>query len=112
MNEFDSFEDNELRSDELKVLKTQPADSYEEEMLTTIDNPFDPFTEFEKWYAYDEFKGYHTTNLLATFAKTSNDLSDLDNMNEIKLAINEILRHDPREIYIKVKKNTTSQYVT
>ena len=109
---FDSFEDNELTNSELKVLTTEPSDSYEEEMLTTIDNPFNPFTEFDKWYEYDEFKGYHTTALLASFTRTSNDLSDLDNMNEIKLAINEIVRHDPREIYIKVKQRTKSEYVT
>ncbi len=28
--------------------------------LTTVDNPYDPFTQWDEWYAYDEGKGYAT----------------------------------------------------
>lgn len=31
-----------------------------EVMLTTEDNPFDPFTQYDEWYAFDYEKGYHT----------------------------------------------------
>ena len=31
-----------------------------EYMLTTIDNPFNPFTNFDDWYAFDTSKGYNT----------------------------------------------------
>ena len=29
-------------------------------MLTTIDNPFDPFEQFTSWLLFDEEKGYHS----------------------------------------------------
>ena len=48
--------------------------------ITTIDNPYDPFTQFDEWYAYDEIKGYHSCSLLARFANTSIDL-DADEVN-------------------------------
>lgn len=33
-------------------------------MLTTIDNPFDPFEDFTKWYLYDIERGYNTCALI------------------------------------------------
>ena len=29
--------------------------------LTTIDNPFDPFTEFDQWILFDKDKGYDSS---------------------------------------------------
>ncbi len=43
-------------------------------MLTTLDNPFDPFSQFDEWYAWDERAGYHTTSFLARIVKTSDDI--------------------------------------
>ena len=34
-------------------------------MITTIDNPYNPFTQFDEWYAFDEGKGYCTSGYLA-----------------------------------------------
>ena len=72
--------------------------------LTTIDNPYDPFTQFEEWYQYDEDKGYHTCSYLARIAKTSNELSDNDNENEIDRAIDDIIRLNLNGKYKKVFK--------
>lgn len=44
-------------------------------MLTTDDNPFDPFTQWDQWYAYDESHHYGSCEYLARVAKTSPDLS-------------------------------------
>ena len=35
-----------------------------ETMVTTIDNPWNPFTNWDEWYAYDEWHGYHTCSLV------------------------------------------------
>lgn len=31
-----------------------------EYMLTTLDNPFDPFTRFDEWLEYDTTLGYNS----------------------------------------------------
>ena len=60
--------------------------------LTTTDNPFNPITQFDEWFEYDEEKGYHTCAYLGRIAATSPDLSDADNDLEIESAIDEICR--------------------
>lgn len=34
-------------------------------VLTTVDNPYSPIDEFDKWFAYDEVSGYCTCGLLS-----------------------------------------------
>lgn len=70
--------------------------------LTTIDNPFDPFEQFDAWYMYDMDKGYSSCAYLDRIARTSNQLSDEENEKEIERAIDEIIRYDFRNIYKKV----------
>lgn len=60
-------------------------------MLTTEDNPFDPFENFNEWFAWDASTGYHTPGLLARIAKTSNDLSEADQALAIDYAMDEII---------------------
>ena len=36
----------------------------EEYMLTTVDNPFDPFTQFDQWLSFDTAQGHNTPGLL------------------------------------------------
>lgn len=71
-------------------------------MLTTIDNPFNPFTHFDEWYAFDVEKGYNTCSYLARIAKTSDELSEPDEDLAIDLAINEIAKLNVLGIYKKV----------
>lgn len=75
--------------------------------LTTYDNPYDPFTQFLSWFLYDEEKGYHSTSYLGRIARTSDQLSDEENDREIERAIDEIVKYDPFNIYIKVKKTVS-----
>ena len=60
-------------------------------MLTTIDNPFSPFTQWDEWKRYDEDKKYYTCSYLARIAKTSDDLSEADYNKAIDDAIEEII---------------------
>ena len=76
----------------------------EEVMLTTIDNPYDPFTQFDEWYQYDESKGYCTCGYLNRIARTSPDLPESDESDLIDQAIDEIIRINPLGIYKKVTK--------
>lgn len=80
-------------------------------MLTTFDNPFDPFEQFTSWFLFDVEKGYNTCSYLARIAQLSDDLSQKEIDAEIELAIDEIIKHDFLNIYKKVRKNnvTTQQ---
>ena len=71
-------------------------------MLTTADNPFDPFTQFDEWKTFDEAKGYNTCEYLARIAKTSDELSETDQNLAIQSAIDEIIRINVLGIYKKV----------
>lgn len=76
-----------------------------EAMLTTTDNPYDPFTQYDDWYGFDESKGYHTCSYLARITKTSLELSDADYNAALDDAIDEIVRLNVLGIYKKVYKN-------
>ena len=75
-------------------------------MLTTVDNPFDPFEQFTSWFMFDEEKGYHTCSYLGRIARTSDQLSEEENELEKERAIDEILKYDFRNIYKKVVQKT------
>lgn len=82
----------------------------QQSMLTTIDNPFDPFIQFDEWFAFDANKGYHTYSYLARIAKTSDELSEEDEDFAIESAIDEIVALNVLGIYKKVyKKSETNK---
>ena len=45
-------------------------------MLTTIDNPFNPFENFDSWFLFDVEKGYNSCAYLARIAKTSDEFTE------------------------------------
>lgn len=71
-------------------------------MLTTVDNPYDPSTQFNEWYAFDMAAGYNTTSLLARIVKTSDELSDADQDAAIEDAIDEIVKENVSGVHRKV----------
>ena len=73
-------------------------------MLSTIDNMFDPFDEFDQWLAQDSVLGHNCCGLLARFSFTSPALSDSQNSDEIEQAIDSIIENDMTGLYIKVTK--------
>lgn len=62
------------------------------QMITTIDNPFNPFTHPDEWESYDLACGYRTNQLLARFAVSSSDWSEKDYTKELNRAMEEIVR--------------------
>ena len=74
-------------------------------MLTTMDNPFNPFTQWDEWKSFDEDKGYFTCSYLARIAKTSDELSDVDYELAVEEAINEICELNTLGLYKKVSSS-------
>ena len=74
--------------------------------LTTIDNPYDPFEQFDDWFLFDVEKGYNSCAYLDRIAKTSDQFSDEENEVEIERAIDEIIKYDFANIYKKVREKT------
>lgn len=73
--------------------------------LTTIDNPFDPFDDFDKWYAFDIAHGYDSCGYLARIARTSDKFSEEDQEREIQRAIDEIVKLNINGMYTKVARS-------
>ncbi len=74
-------------------------------MLTTFDNPYNPFTQFEKWFLFDTEKGYNTCAYLGRIVRTSDEFTEEENDLANERAIDEIIKYDFRNIYRKVCSN-------
>jgi len=83
-------------------------------MLSTRDNPYDPRTHFDEWYAWDITHGWHmeedgTTHLgymtsayLSRIANVTDELSPAIYWRAINDAIDEILEQNLTGNYIKL----------
>lgn len=72
--------------------------------LTTFDNPYNPFTQFQKWFLFDVEKGYNSCAYLNRIARTSEEFTEEENNREIERAIDEIIQYDFMNIYKKIYK--------
>ena len=73
-------------------------------MLTTVDNPFDPFDDFKAWYLFDIEKGYKTCETLDRIVELSDGMSELEKDEAYNLAIDKIIEHDFLNIYKRVSR--------
>lgn len=72
-------------------------------MITTVDNPYDPRTQFDDWNSWDVRSGYCTLALLARITRSSDDLSDADQRLAIDQAIEEIVRENVSGMHRKIE---------
>lgn len=71
-------------------------------MLTTVDNPYNPHTQYAQWQRWDEDNGYNTESYIARLIimEKEYDIDDEFVMNTLtNKVINEILENDDAEIY-------------
>ena len=76
-------------------------------MLTTIDNPFDPFEQFTSWLLFDNDKGYNSCGRLMRIAKVTDDMSQEEYDAEIERAIDALIKEDIMNVFKKVTRNNT-----
>ena len=70
--------------------------------ITTIDNPFDPFDDFTSWFMFDTEKGYYTSSKVARLTNLTDEMTELEEDEEVERAIDRLIEIDPLDIYIKV----------
>lgn len=75
-----------------------------EAMLTTVDNPHDPFVDFTPWYQWDEAHGYSSSSFLARILVDADSLSEADFNIAIEMAIDEIVRENVSGMHKKVTR--------
>lgn len=80
-------------------------------MLTTIENPFDYFTDFQSWRMFDieqsQKQNYPLCcEYLARIANITDEMTEKEKDEEIERAIDEIILYDFRNIYKKVSRTT------
>lgn len=76
-------------------------------MLSTVDNPYNPFTNYDEWLVYDLGQGYNSNAFLARVAYSSDELSDADQAAAIELAIDEIVRENSLGLFKKVSQEVS-----
>ena len=81
-----------------------------EHMLTTVDNPYDPFDQFDDWYHYDTLHGYNSCSLLERIAKTSDEISEFDRALEVESAIDEIVKENVNGLFKRVTRKSSTQH--
>lgn len=74
-------------------------------MLTTIDNPYNPFDQFIPWFMFDIEKGYYTCAKIARLVTISDDMSQREIEVAMDNAIDRLIEIDPLNIYIRVNRN-------
>ena len=69
---------------------------------TTIDNPFNPFDDFINWHLFDIERGYYTSSKLGRLTKLTEEMTEIEENEEIERAVDELISIDPLDIYKKV----------
>ena len=75
-----------------------------ETWVTTLDNPFDPFSDFDNWKRFDEDHGYYTTELICRFLNVSDEFDDDLYNEQVEEAVDKVVHYNFYGNYRKVVK--------
>ena len=77
--------------------------------LTTYDNPYNPFTQWDDWYKWDTDNHYYTPELLDRYINDEDAMDDIERAQLEARAINTILDDGPiHNVWTIVKRNTST----
>ena len=71
-------------------------------MLSTTDNPFNPWTHYDQWFDWDTSRGYNTASYLATVVQLINANGRVSDDETLTLAIDDILEFNITGNYVLV----------
>lgn len=74
-------------------------------MLSTSDNPYNPYTDFDLWFAFDTQNGYNSCAYLARQVELAPNSSPEDENKAVEEAIDRIVALNLTGNYIKVTPN-------
>lgn len=73
--------------------------------ITTLDNKFDPLDDFDRWWKEDQRLQHRTLERLSIIGEFSDDLSPLDEMQEMERVGLRMIELFPHEGYKLVKRD-------
>ena len=77
--------------------------------LTTYNNPYNPYTDFDQWILFDSLRGYNCCGIVARLAPSSPKLSDTENDRFLDAALDNFVKHDFLGLYVKVTPSTAPE---
>lgn len=85
-----------------EVVKQEDNINEDDLMLSTLDNPYSPKTEYDMWKRWDKENGHNTEEYIARLISMEDDC-DVDDEFMLNIlttkVINDILENDTLELY-------------
>lgn len=78
--------------------------------LTTKDNPYDYFDDFDNWYQFDVSHGYDTCGKIMRESNYTSEAPSVYNVAEINYTIEKLLKFDFEKVYKKVTKQVDEDF--
>ncbi len=80
-------------------------------MLTTLDNPYNPFVDFSEWYMFDCEKGHNTCARLARIANIDSEMTEKEVAEEKERAMKVIVKYDFEDKFIMGTKDQIEKWL-
>lgn len=75
-------------------------------MLSTSDNPYNPWTQYDKWLDWDTTHGYNTNSYVARLANTLDSMDEEATLEVYQAAVDAIMEQNLTGNYVIVPKPT------